>query len=166
MLSMSKELGSTLSDAMKDLVLNGKKFDEVLKNIANRLASKSFDKLFDVIFAPTAGGTGSLFTQLLGLKPMMAGGRANQGSPYLVGERGPELFVPDRSGRIVPNTDLGGGRGGGIVIEGMRTAVNIEGSADAKTILAMQAMLEQRDRRFVADVASATRELRRRSVRT
>lgn len=30
------------------------------------------------------------------------------GSPYIVGERGPELFVPGRSGGIVPNDKLGG----------------------------------------------------------
>jgi hypothetical protein len=42
------------------------------------------------------------------------GGRANggpvsSGTAYLVGERGPELFVPGKSGTIVPNG--GGGRG-------------------------------------------------------
>jgi hypothetical protein len=33
--------------------------------------------------------------------------------PYIVGERGPELFVPSRNGHIVPNNKLGG-KGGGI----------------------------------------------------
>jgi TP901 family phage tail tape measure protein len=37
------------------------------------------------------------------------GGPVIGGSPYLVGERGPELFVPSSSGRIVPNDRLGGG---------------------------------------------------------
>jgi phage-related minor tail protein len=31
------------------------------------------------------------------------------GSPYLVGERGPELFVPGRTGMIVPNNQLSSG---------------------------------------------------------
>jgi hypothetical protein len=35
-----------------------------------------------------------------------AGGPVNQGSPYLIGERGPELFVPSTSGTIVPNHNL------------------------------------------------------------
>lgn len=30
------------------------------------------------------------------------------GSPYIVGERGPELFMPNSSGSIVPNHALGG----------------------------------------------------------
>ena len=37
-----------------------------------------------------------------------AGGPVSAGSPYIVGERGPELFVPGRSGSIVPNDSLGG----------------------------------------------------------
>ena len=36
------------------------------------------------------------------------GGPVSAGTPYLVGERGPELMVPGGSGSIVPNSDLGG----------------------------------------------------------
>ena len=37
------------------------------------------------------------------------GGPVSDGMPYLVGERGAELFVPNTSGAIVPNNKLGGG---------------------------------------------------------
>lgn len=37
------------------------------------------------------------------------GGPVSGGTPYMVGERGPELFVPGSSGSIVPNHALGGG---------------------------------------------------------
>jgi len=37
------------------------------------------------------------------------GGPVHRGKMHLVGERGPELFVPSRSGSIVPNDKLGGG---------------------------------------------------------
>ena len=41
------------------------------------------------------------------------GGQADGGSvsartTYLVGERGPELFTPNKSGTIIPNDELGG----------------------------------------------------------
>ena len=42
-----------------------------------------------------------------------AGGPVSSGMPYLVGERGAELFVPDRSGSIVPS-----GASGGLTING------------------------------------------------
>lgn len=41
--------------------------------------------------------------------PMLAaGGRATGGMPHIVGERGPELFVPGMSGTVVPNHKMGG----------------------------------------------------------
>lgn len=36
------------------------------------------------------------------------GGSVSSGHPYLVGERGPELFVPGAQGNIVPNNAMGG----------------------------------------------------------
>lgn len=39
------------------------------------------------------------------------GGPVNAGTPYIVGENGPEMFVPGGYGRIVPNGQLGGGAG-------------------------------------------------------
>ena len=36
------------------------------------------------------------------------GGPVTSGNPYVVGERGPELFVPNSSGTIVPNNAMGG----------------------------------------------------------
>ena len=36
------------------------------------------------------------------------GGRMNQGQPYMVGEAGAELVVPDRPSNVVPNNKLGG----------------------------------------------------------
>ena len=36
------------------------------------------------------------------------GGSVSAGGSFLVGEKGPELFVPQKSGTIVPNHALGG----------------------------------------------------------
>ena len=36
------------------------------------------------------------------------GGAVGAGRPYMVGERGPELFVPGAKGNIVPNNAMGG----------------------------------------------------------
>ena len=40
------------------------------------------------------------------LKPKALGGPVTSGSAYLVGEKGPELMVPDTNGMIVPNNQL------------------------------------------------------------
>lgn len=50
--------------------------------------------------------------------PMLANGGAING-PSIVGERGPELFVPSGAGRIVSNAQMGQGGGGTTVIQFM-----------------------------------------------
>ena len=45
--------------------------------------------------------------------PRAIGGSVQNGSPYMVGERGPEMFVPNSQGSIVPNNRMGGG---GVVV--------------------------------------------------
>ena len=60
--------------------------------------------------------------------PMLAtGGLTSANQPYIVGERGPELFVPSGNGRIIPNNKLGGG-GGNIYIN-VSGAIDQEGTA-------------------------------------
>jgi TP901 family phage tail tape measure protein len=59
-----------------------------------------------VPFATTDLGFGSGFG-IMGRRAM--GGSVTAGQPYLVGERGPELFMPGRSGGIAPTGSFGGG---------------------------------------------------------
>jgi phage-related protein len=59
------------------------------------------------------------------------GGPVNASTSYVVGERGPELFMPNRSGTIIPNNKLAGG---GTVIN---LTVNgaIDGESTARQIV-------------------------------
>ena len=67
-----------------------------------------------------------------------AGGPVSARSLYLVGERGPEFFVPHTNGEIIPNHNIGkmppmrsgsGGNGGGM----MSTNININVNAGMGT---------------------------------
>jgi hypothetical protein len=51
-----------------------------------------------------------------GVKQFAAGGWPDVGMPSLIGENGPELFVPSVPGQIIPNDDLRGVRGGGMTV--------------------------------------------------
>jgi phage-related protein len=59
------------------------------------------------------GGTGwnggDTARSATGFQRRATGGPVSALTPYLVGERGPELFVPGASGSIIPNHALGGG---------------------------------------------------------
>lgn len=60
------------------------------------------------------------------------GGRPPVGRPSLVGERGPELFVPRSSGTIVPNHALGGGASVTVNVDASGTAVQGDGNEAAQ----------------------------------
>lgn len=56
-------------------------------------------------WVPGIGGNGFDVPDI----PMLAnGGTAKGGKPHIVGERGPELFVPSMTGTVVPNGGFGG----------------------------------------------------------
>lgn len=74
----------------------------------------------------------SLLGGLLGLPGRATGGPVAPGRGYVVGERGPELFVPTSSGTVLPAA-AGGGRE-------VRVTVNVAGGAgDAPRALARSA---------------------------
>jgi len=50
------------------------------------------------------------------LTPKQHGGAVSAGRPYLVGEKGPEMFMPSRSGWITPNHQLASGGHNDVVV--------------------------------------------------
>jgi hypothetical protein len=68
------------------------------------------------------------------------GGTVAKNQPYIVGERGPELFIPGGSGTIIPNRNLGGGKSG----NSFNINVDARGSADPAAVRAQvqQGILE------------------------
>ena len=65
--------------------------------------------------APSAVAGGGIFSGAGPFQFRAAGGPVSAGRPYLVGERGPELFMPRTSGSIYPNDAMGMG-GANIVV--------------------------------------------------
>ena len=103
----------TISQGFEDAIMAGGKFREALRGIAQDLL-----RLFirQQITAPLAAGLGDFFkgsTAFATLfKPKALGGPVQSGTPYLVGERGPEIFMPSSSGTIVPSHRTAGAAGG------------------------------------------------------
>lgn len=62
-----------------------------------------------------------------GIRQRASGGPVSAGSPYLVGERGPEMFVPRSSGSIYPNHAMGMG-GANVVVNVDASGTNVEGN--------------------------------------
>jgi lambda family phage tail tape measure protein len=100
-----------MTKALDDFVTTGKlNFADFAKAIIKDMlaiqlraaATNLFSMLAKEIFSPSISLAGSF------AGPRADGGPVQNNSTYLVGERGPELFVPRSSGSIVPNHMLGG----------------------------------------------------------
>ena len=91
-----------ISSAIDDLVENGKinfgdLADSILKDLAKMIIKAM---IFKYIFEPAMGFLG------LDIPGKATGGPVAGNKPYMVGEKGPELFVPEGSGNIIPNHRL------------------------------------------------------------
>jgi phage-related minor tail protein len=62
--------------------------------------------------ASSYGSSGGISEHVFNPMARAAGGAVTNNTPYLVGERGPELFMPSGSGTIIPNNALNGMGGG------------------------------------------------------
>jgi lambda family phage tail tape measure protein len=98
----------TFTDGMEDafvrFVQTGKlSFKDMAQSILADLARIAVKRA--IVFAAT---------RMFGIPMLAEGGPASANQPYIVGEKGPELFVPKSSGTVIPNDALtSGGRGVG-----------------------------------------------------
>jgi tape measure domain-containing protein len=107
----NEEAAAEFYDAFKSgaigAITGAEDLGEALSNLASKFADLFLNAAFDSLFKPASGGTaggplGGIFSLLGGLLPGRAnGGPVRKGQPYIVGERRPEMFVPDQGGRIV-----------------------------------------------------------------
>jgi phage-related minor tail protein len=89
--------------------------------------------------APDAVAGGGLFSGAGPFQFRAAGGPVSARTPYIVGERGPELFVPGSSGSIIPNHAIGSDKtvvNGGINITVQNTGESL--GAEAQKQIARQ----------------------------
>jgi hypothetical protein len=120
--------------------------DTIRRMIAEMAAAEALHAFFSWAGSNTSGAISRWFGSMassVGARAM--GGPVAAGKPYIVGERGPELFVANTSGRIIPN----GGGGGGVT---MNYTIDARG-ADAERIMAvMPKMLERTKQETIAAV--------------
>jgi hypothetical protein len=84
----------------------------------------------------------------------MAGGATAGGYVYLVGERGPELWQAPGTGRIIPNSELGGGSMKVVVNNNAPGVVVQPQQVDAQTVMLAVNLSRQQ---VAADFAESAR---------
>ena len=113
-------IATGISDALHDAVMGTKTLGEAAKSILNDIGSQLLRLGINTALGAIFGGP---FAKLPGFA---AGGRPPVGRPSIVGEKGPEIFVPTSSGKIIPNSEMGGTTNN-IVVNVDATGSSVEG---------------------------------------
>ena len=145
-----KEIGDSIatgiSDALVDAIQGTRSLGEAARSIVNDLASSLLRLGINTALKATGFG---FFSNLPGFAN---GGRPPVGRASIVGEKGPELFVPSSAGTIIPNDRIGGGVTNNIVVNVDASGSNVEGNEQQSRELglvlstAIQAQLIQEKR--------------------
>lgn len=151
--NMSESMGEAFSNGIKGMITGAMSFKQVMSNVIDAVINKLFEMFVvqqivgfisgaitsafgfkgggSASARSTTGITSGLSGQIRPLTMRANGGPVQAGTPYIVGERGAEMFVPSRSGSIVPNNALGGG---------MVVNVDARGAADPAAVRAQVEM--------------------------
>lgn len=143
-------VASSIDGAFKGMLTSGMSWRDGMKGIIEEVINQlwkmyvtqqivgfitsSVGKIFGLPSVPKGATFDQAFPASM-LPARAIGGPVQSGQPYMVGERGPEMFVPSRSGSIIPNNAMG---------NGMVINVDARGSADPAAVRAQvqQGILE------------------------
>ena len=116
---IGEAIESSIKDNLRDAITGAKSFGEAMAGVLNKIRDKIIDAQLDKLLGGfgenfgkgASGGGGKGIGGFLG--KILGGFFANGGQPpvnkiSVVGERGPELFVPRSAGTVIPNSDIGG----------------------------------------------------------
>jgi tape measure domain-containing protein len=145
------EIKQGIVENLKEAIKGSQSFGDALSNVLDRVGDKILDSGLNTLVDSVGnavqgkpqtdegigGALGSIAGSFLGpvgtvvggflgnLLPFADGGRPPVGRASLVGERGPELFVPRSAGTIIPNNAMGG------VVNNVSVSVDALGSSVA-----------------------------------
>ena len=140
--SFALQTMNNFTQAFVDGVTGAKKFGDAVRGLAKSIVDSLIKMLVqyyltEPLFRALQGGIGSLFDGgsfgkgfMDNLKTRATGGPVSGGTPYLVGERGPELMVPAGNGTVVPNNALGGS--GVTVVQNINVTTGVQQTVRAE----------------------------------
>ena len=103
--SLYKGIGDTITSGIHDAIMGAIDGTKTLGEVASGILKDISSQLLK--FALGSFGGGGILGAIGGMF-RADGGPVSAGKPYIVGERGPEVFTPKRTGTIIPNDAMGG----------------------------------------------------------
>ena len=120
---IGNSIATGVSDALVDAVMQTKSLAESAKALLNDIARQFLRLGINTLLSSFGGPFASLPT-------FAAGGRPSVGQAALVGEKGPELFVPSVAGTVIPNNKITGGGNVTVNVSVDATGSNVEGDEE------------------------------------
>lgn len=173
--SLSETMGTQLrgvlshvTNGFTDLITGTRSASEAFKNMARSIINdlvrmavqkQITDRIFGAMmnFVSPSISTASGFTSM-GPAAGTSGGSAGTffangglmkaGRPAIVGERGPEMVIPNRNSTVVPNHQLGGG--GGTIVQNINISTGVQQTVRTE-IMSMLPMIANASKAAVAD---------------
>ncbi len=154
-LASSKAIGSAMEDAMMSMVDGTKSVKDAFKDMASAIikdlyriyvVKKITGMITGAIDAKFAPGVGQAQAAVSGA--VANGGPVEAGQRYVVGERGPEMFTPNVSGTITPNSQMGGS--GVTVVQNINISTGVQQTVRAE-IRQMMPQIAQSAKAAVVD---------------
>ena len=154
-LASSKAIGSAMEDAMMSMVDGTKSVKDAFKDMASAIikdlyriyvVKKITGMITGAIDAKFAPGVGQAQAAVAGA--VANGGPVEAGKRYVVGERGPEMFTPNVSGTITPNSQMGGS--GVTVVQNINISTGVQQTVRAE-IRQMMPQIAQSAKAAVVD---------------
>ena len=124
-----KKLGDAIKDNVTDAIIGaiegtkslGEAALDIVKQLGRQFLTLGINQAFGAL-----GQTGGFLGKLFG-GGKASGGTVQGGRSYMVGERGPELFTPGRTGSIAPSGSFGGAN---VTVNVDASGSSVEGDAE------------------------------------
>ena len=147
-MTLSDAMATSFEDSFKGIIKGTMSVTDAFRNMLNRIADIFLDTaarmLANQFQQGLLGLIGGIFSPIKAIPEVSQtgplgnfdfgfaanGGPVTGGKPYIVGERGPELFTPGVSGMITPNHELGGGGLTNVVVNVDASGSSVEGNED------------------------------------
>tara|TARA_B100002019_G_scaffold58613_1_gene50322 strand:+ start:755 stop:2809 length:2055 start_codon:yes stop_codon:yes gene_type:complete len=123
---LATTIQNDIKNGIKGLIRGTSTLGDLLNNVADRFLDMGLNAL---LFGNVGGKT--VTSGLFGLLGFANGGRPPVGKPSIVGEKGPELFVPKTSGTVIPNDKLGGGGSTNISVNVDASGSSVQGNNES-----------------------------------
>jgi len=121
---INQSIRDDITQGIKGLIKGTATWADMLNNIADKFLDMALNQaLYGNIMGEFSKGSG-IFGKIFGFAN---GGSPPVGKPSIVGEKGPELFVPSSSGKIVPNHELGGGGSVNVTVNVDASGTDVQG---------------------------------------